>query len=89
MGRGKEDDALIRGSSGAMADAAVEAKPDLKACKVDAPSARKVEPLGENEKPDQLAEKEACAENRQEALIDEAIEETFPGSDPISPKRIT
>lgn len=89
MGRDKDDDALIRGSSGAMADAAVEARPDLKACRVDAPATRKVEPLGENEKPDQLAEKEACAEDRQEALIDEAVEETFPGSDPISPKHIT
>ena len=26
---------------------------------------------------------------RQDQLLDEAIEETFPGSDPISPKRIT
>lgn len=26
---------------------------------------------------------------RQEKLIDEAVEETFPASDPISPKRIT
>ena len=26
---------------------------------------------------------------RQEKLLDEAIEETFPASDPISPKRIT
>jgi hypothetical protein len=26
---------------------------------------------------------------RQEDLVDEAIEETFPASDPISPKRIT
>lgn len=26
---------------------------------------------------------------RQEQLLDEAIEETFPASDPISPKRIT
>ncbi|MBX9932940.1 MAG: hypothetical protein K2Y56_15605 [Methylobacterium sp.] len=26
---------------------------------------------------------------RQERLLDEAIEETFPASDPISPKRIT
>ena len=25
----------------------------------------------------------------QEALVDEAVEETFPASDPISPKRIT
>jgi hypothetical protein len=26
---------------------------------------------------------------RQEALLDEALEETFPASDPIAPKRIT
>jgi hypothetical protein len=26
---------------------------------------------------------------RQEQLVDEAVEETFPASDPISPKRIT
>jgi hypothetical protein len=26
---------------------------------------------------------------RQEKLIDEALEETFPASDPIAPKRIT
>lgn len=26
---------------------------------------------------------------RQEELLDEAVEETFPASDPISPKRIT
>ena len=28
-------------------------------------------------------------EQRQEKLIDEAVEETFPASDPIAPKRIT
>ena len=27
--------------------------------------------------------------NRQEALIDEAVEETFPASDPPTPKHIT
>ncbi len=26
---------------------------------------------------------------RQDALLDEAVEETFPASDPIAPKRIT
>jgi hypothetical protein len=26
---------------------------------------------------------------RQDALLDEAVDETFPASDPISPKRIT
>jgi len=28
-------------------------------------------------------------EDRQDVLVDEAVEETFPASDPISPKRIT
>ena len=36
-----------------------------------------------------MAEKEKAAGDRQEALLDEALEETFPGSDPISPKHIT
>ena len=50
------------------------------------PHARKVEPLKDNEKPDQLDRE---AEDRQEALLDEALEESFPGSDPVSVKRIT
>lgn len=41
------------------------------------------------DKPDQLREDGRDAENRQEALIDEAVEETFPASDPVSVKRIT
>ena len=40
-------------------------------------------------KPDQLKDQEKEAENRQEALIDEGVEETFPASDPVSVKRIT
>ena len=36
-----------------------------------------------------MAAREKSAEDRQEALLDEALEETFPGSDPISPKHIT
>nr|WP_303683892.1 hypothetical protein [Brevundimonas naejangsanensis] len=43
----------------------------------------------ESGKPDQLKDKEKDAENRQEALIDEGVEETFPASDPVSAKRIT
>jgi hypothetical protein len=39
--------------------------------------------------PDQLAPHVAAAEDRQEALIDEGVEETFPASDPVSAKRIT
>lgn len=55
----------------------------------EAPHVRPIEPPPEGEKLDHMAEREALAEDRQEALLDEAIEETFPGSDPISPKHIT
>jgi hypothetical protein len=41
----------------------------------------------EEGKADQLKTK--GAENRQEALLDEGVEETFPASDPVSAKRIT
>ena len=51
------------------------------------PHARRSE--REHGKPDQLSEAERDAENRQEALIDEGVEETFPASDPVSAKRIT
>jgi hypothetical protein len=40
-------------------------------------------------KPDQLKDKAKEAESRQEALLDEGVEETFPASDPVSAKRIT
>ncbi|WP_340646864.1 hypothetical protein [Phenylobacterium sp.] len=53
------------------------------------PHARKVAPLKEGEKPDQLADKAREAEDRQEALLDEGLEESFPGSDPVSVKHIT
>ena len=43
----------------------------------------------EQGKPDQLKKKVDEAEDRQEALIDEGVEETFPASDPVSVKRIT
>jgi hypothetical protein len=54
---------------------------------VDDDHARKAQPLGEG-KHDHLAEK-TNAEDRQEALIDEGVEETFPASDPPTPKQIT
>lgn len=54
---------------------------------VDTPHARKAERL--EGKPDQLSEKHENAEDRQEALVDEGVEETFPASDPVSAKRIT
>ncbi|WP_417231538.1 hypothetical protein [Brevundimonas sp.] len=62
-------------------------KRDRSETDVDAPSSRPAQ--REHGKPDQLREGERKAENRQEALIDEAVEETFPASDPPTPKHIT
>lgn len=84
-----EKRAFVHGSSGATADMAVEGRVKREDRRIDAPAARPAEPLPENAKHDQLADKEQASEDRQEALLDEAIEETFPGSDPISPKHIT
>lgn len=56
-------------------------------CDPDTPHARKVE--REYGKPDQLKPEDRKAEDRQQALVDEGIEETFPASDPVSVKRIT
>lgn len=53
----------------------------------DTPHARKAPP--EHGKPDQLREARRTSEDRQEALVDEGLEETFPASDPVSAKRIT
>ena len=53
------------------------------------PHARPAEPLSEHKSHDQLAKRERSAEDRQEALIDESLEESFPASDPPSPKHIT
>ena len=56
-------------------------------CDADTPHAKKAE--RETGKPDQLRESERKSEDRQEALLDEGLEETFPASDPVSAKRIT
>lgn len=77
------------GSSGSTADMAVEGQVKREDRHIDTPHSRPAEPLPQDEKHDQLADKKANAEDHQEALLDEAIEETFPGSDPISPKHIT
>src|SRR5437016_3060368 len=53
------------GAGGAMADAASEVSPHAEEHRPDAPSSRQVKPLRENEKPDQLAEKEAASEDRE------------------------
>jgi hypothetical protein len=81
--------AFSHGSGGAAADSAVEGRANLEDRHVNTPHSRPAEPLVDDEKHDQLAAKEQLAESRQEALLDEAVEETFPGSDPISPKHIT
>jgi len=81
--------AFTHGSGGANADMAVEAAPVHEDRHIETPHSREVEPLKEGEKHDHMAAKEKSAEDRQEALLDEALEETFPGSDPISPKHIT
>jgi hypothetical protein len=69
------------------ADDAAHGKPRNDDNDTNTPHARHAERL--EGKPDQLKDKEACAEDRQEALIDEGVEETFPASDPVSAKRIT
>lgn len=51
--------------------------------------ARPAEPIAEDVSFDQMSVRLRPDENRQEALIDEAVEETFPASDPIAPKHIT
>ncbi len=87
-----EEEALrsfTHGSGGANADRAVEATPVHEDRHIETPHAKQVEPLPEGEKHDHMAAQEKCAEDRQEALLDEALEETFPNSDPISPKHIT
>jgi hypothetical protein len=93
MSRKQTDDeekrAFTHGSGGANADMAVEAAPIHEDRHIDVPHSREVEPLKEGEKHDHMAAQEKTLGDRQEALLDEALEETFPGSDPISPKHIT
>ena len=80
----QELEAFEHGSSGSTADLAVEGEPQLKDRFHDAPASRPAPPLKPGEKPDQLADKARHAENREEARLDEAVEETFPGSDAVS-----
>jgi len=83
--------ASTHGSSGATADMASDPNKAIEEHRhIDTtPHSRPADPLPDDKKMDQLAERELEAEDRQEALLDEAIEETFPSSDPISPKHIT
>lgn len=74
-----------------MTDPRNAAKPEAhRETNPDAAHARPAErTVPQDEKHDQLKKKEESAEDRQEALIDEGVEETFPASDPVSAKRIT
>ena len=83
------DTAPVNGSSGDAADAAVDAHPIAAEHHQDSPHARRVAPLGKNEKPDQLADKKAAADSDEEALLDEGIEESYPASDPVSANHFT
>lgn len=76
--------ALEHGSSGSTADLAVEGRPKLQDRFVDTPYARPAAPLPAGRPLDQLAEKKQVVGDAREALIDEAVEETFPASDPPS-----
>lgn len=82
--------AFTHGSGQAAADMASDPKKAIEEHRhIEAPATHPVTPEGEGEKHDHMAQREAESEDRQEALLDEAIEETFPSSDPISPKHIT
>ena len=81
--------AFTHGSGGAAADMATDPKRAEEQRSVDAPHKRPAQPTPDGQKVHQRAARAPEAEDRQEALLDEAIEETFPGSDPISPKHIT
>lgn len=81
---------FTHGTAASTADMASEAKVRPEDRHIDAPHSREAKrPLAENEKHDQLAAKVEKSESRQEALLDEGLEESFPGSDPVSVKRIT
>lgn len=94
MGQNPANDAdqrhFTHGTAASTADMAAEGEIRPEDKSFDAPHAREAdEPLAEGEKHDQLAGKVAKSESRQEALLDEGLEESFPGSDPVSVKRIT
>jgi hypothetical protein len=84
-----EDRHFTHGTSGAMADTAPDGVPRRGDQRPDAPHSRPADRLSETDKHDQLGGKAAISEDRQEALLDEGVEESFPASDPPSVHRIT
>jgi hypothetical protein len=93
LGKNKAEEKAARhfthGTSASTADMAPEGAVCPEDKHIEVPHAREADRLPEHGKHDQLAGKEAASEDRQEALLDEGLEETFPGSDPVSVKRIT
>jgi hypothetical protein len=83
--RADEQRRFEHGSGGAVADVAVEGRPKLQDQSEDAPCAREAPPLAPDAPYDQLGEKIAVVGDRTEAEVDEAVEESFPASDPPSP----
>lgn len=80
---------FTHGAGGAMADAATDGTHRPEDHSPDAPYAKPATPLRAAEKPDQLAEKTAVSESRDEARLDEGVEESYPASDPVSAHHIT
>lgn len=80
---------FTHGAGGAMADAAPEGSPRHKDHLPGSRHMRRARPLAPGEVPDQLADKEAERGDRDEARLDEGVEETFPASDPVSAHHIT
>lgn len=81
---------FTHGTSATTADCASEGKLRPEDRHIEAPHAKPADKrLADDEKHDQLADKVELSESRQEALLDEGLEESFPGSDPVSVKRIT
>ena len=80
---------FTHGTSAATSDMAVDGQVRHDDKSVHAPHSRPIDPPASDDKVDHLADKVERAESRQEALIDEGVEESFPASDPPSVKRIT
>lgn len=86
---GDESQAQDLGQPGHPENRVTEADVDAAFQNENTPATRPVKPAPEGKKHDQLAGPVDKAENRQEALIDESLEESFPASDPPSAKHIT
>jgi hypothetical protein len=80
---------FTHGTSASTADMAADGEVRHDDKPIGTPHARAIAKPATDKKTDQLAEKVDHSESRQEALLDEGVEESFPASDPVSVKRIT